>query len=805
MFKNMKIKTKLIIMILIPMLALLYFSVDLIIDKYNISKEMIKIQSLVELSVKISNLVHETQRERGRTGGYLGSNSTKFRNELINQRKLTDTRIKELNQFIKSFDKTIFNNQFNKRLDNSFEALNKIESTRSAILSQNLNVNKALGYYTNLNALFLNVVEYVSNLSSNVEIAHQSSAYVNFLLAKERSGIERAVITNTFAGNKFGAGMFNKFSALVTEQELYIKVFKSFATTDKEKLYDSKSKDNSFLQVQNMRNIAFEKADKGDFGVEADKWFETITKKINILKEIENNLSKSLINQSNLLKSNAYAAFTIYLVGTTIVIILTILIVYFSFRSINKPLRQVITNLKDIAQGEGDLTKKIHVNTKEEMGELAKYFNLFVDKLKTVISQIGEVSNSLAASSEEINASARSLADGAQSQSAGVEETSATMEEFTANVKQISNNINEVNQESQKLMDIAVESLPKVDNAMNSIEKISESSIKIREIVNVINDIADQTNLLSLNASIEAARAGEHGRGFAVVAEEISKLANRSADSTKQIENLMKISIKDIENGVSLVSSATGAFRQIVNGVENTASYIEDITKAIEQQKIGTDQVVESINEISSVTETNAAGAEQMSASTTELQNQAETLNHLVNQFKIEDNSEVSHQGVALLSEKKDEHNTKHFDTNHRNDHAKKYIKWDNSFSVNIKEIDRQHQVLVDIINDLYESMSSGKSKSIMSKILDGLTDYTKKHFSYEEKMMDSYKYHGLSDQLKQHQKFVDKLTDMCDNFSNNKAVLSTELMEFLKDWLTNHIKKTDMEYKVFFNAKGVS
>ena len=189
---------------------------------------------------------------------------------------------------------------------------------------------------------------------------------------------------------------------------------------------------------------------------------------------------------------------------------------------------------------------------------------------------------------------------------------------------------------------------------VDGMKKIQDSSSKIEEIIQVINDIADQTNLLSLNASIEAARAGEHGRGFAVVAEEISKLAERSAVSTKEVGNLVKESLTNVINGVELVNQSGEAFTKIYSDVQSNADLIRGIVNAIEQQNQGAEQVQTAMNQINDITQGVSASAEEMASSTVELQSLAESLREIIDLFKINKRKKVIETHTKHVEFKKD-------------------------------------------------------------------------------------------------------------------------------------------------------
>ncbi len=323
----------------------------------------------------------------------------------------------------------------------------------------------------------------------------------------------------------------------------------------------------------------------------------------------------------------------IYIIVLFILSVIFIFVIVMISKSITVPVKKSIDFA--IAVSNGDLTQKIKIKSKDEILELANALNEMVVQLADMVNNINDVASNLTASSEEINSSAESLSNGAQTQAANVEETNSAVSELKSTIEKINKSIVDINSKSQNAINKANESQDKVNAAISSMKKTAESSQQIQEIITVINDIADQTNLLSLNASIEAARAGEHGRGFSVVADEISKLSDRSAESTKEIEQLIKQSITDVNNSVNLVNETSLAFNEISEGVVDSGNLIEEITNSVNQQDEGMSQVAGAIEQINDIAQSTSASAEQLSASTVELKNQAERLNDLINQFKI--------------------------------------------------------------------------------------------------------------------------------------------------------------------------
>lgn len=252
----MKLRIKLLFMVAIPVVGLFYFSATGVIERYKVRTEMNGLQQLSEVEVKISALVHESQKERGMTAGFLSSNGTSFGDELGKQRTETDLKIADLENLLRNFKINKFDSQIGDQINGAVGTLGRIDETRQVVDRQTIGTADAIAYYTGMNTQFLSVVEKVAKLSSNAEMTNHSAAYNYFLLGKERAGIERAVLNSAFAADRFGPGMFDKFNLLVNEQDVHTKTFLSLATPEQVAFFNSKMTGQVIDEVARMRGVA---------------------------------------------------------------------------------------------------------------------------------------------------------------------------------------------------------------------------------------------------------------------------------------------------------------------------------------------------------------------------------------------------------------------------------------------------------------------------------------------------------------------------------------------------------------------
>jgi methyl-accepting chemotaxis protein len=305
---------------------------------------------------------------------------------------------------------------------------------------------------------------------------------------------------------------------------------------------------------------------------------------------------------------------------------------------VERALSTTVSRIESVIEAtrSGDLNVRVDTEGLEgSFRELSDGVNGLVQSFEEIVGQIGSSATQISASASEIATGNHDLSGRTESQASSLEETASSMEELTSTVKQNAENARQANQLVVGTADVAVRGGAVVQQVVNTMGEISESSKKIADIISVIDGIAFQTNILALNAAVEAARAGEQGRGFAVVATEVRNLAQRSAAAAKEIKELISDSVGKVESGSKLVDEAGRTMDEIVSSVKRVTDIMAEIAAASIEQSSGIEQVNQAITQMDEVTQQNAALVEEAAAAAESLEEQAQMLSQAVSVFKV--------------------------------------------------------------------------------------------------------------------------------------------------------------------------
>ena len=467
--------------------------------------------------------------------------------------------------------------------------------------------------------------------------------------------------------------------------------------------------------------------------------------------------------------------------------------------------------------------------------EQYEQFKKLFTTMKNAAGKASDISQRVATSVTQLAASVDQVNHGTDIQRDRMSETATAMEEMNATVLEVAQNAASAAQSATEARDNAQVGADGVRAAVVSFDgiktqildlnasmgELGEQAISIGNIMDVVTDIADQTNLLALNAAIEAARAGEAGRGFAVVADEVRKLAEKTMAATKEVgDAVQKIqmqardNIKAVETSVEDIVKSTEAanesgqfMTQIVTIVGETAGQVESIATASEEQSAASEEINQAVADVTHIASETAQGMTEAARALEAMAAMAGDLDNVIRDMSG-DSSALLNKEIKTLDQMREELEEQGLQMSDRSGlkakDSKGMMQWTDDLSVNIRWVDEQHLKLVDLINSLHQAMHSGRGKEAVVEILGELKQYTVFHFGNEEEQFETHGYPEEENHIKAHQMFVDKVIEFEEKIMSGKAVVTMEVMDFLKDWLIKHIKVVDAQYSSFFNKKGI-
>lgn len=652
MLRNAPLSTKLLLILMFPLLGFLVFAGIFVADKRETLSEMNRAVTATGTAQKLSDVVTTIQRERGASGVFLGSGGKTMQDKLKVLRQETDRAVSAMHA--QSTEGLI-------APDKMLRAIDGLAGLRQQVDTLAINNGESGTRFTDL---IKNLIGFSYSLETSIEdpeILRGLSSLNQFVDMKERSGRERVLLGLAFNQNRFDAPLLSRFSRNMGEFSGYFEAFQRWAPAVFKNKLDAVLQQPASVDVARLQKLGFDTPLGDPLNIKPEDWFNLSTSRIDMMAQVEAELGQTVVSLANVARTDAQRS--LYVAIATVILMLIAVLWLASVIIRNIKIAVVDVNRTLISLSTRDLTARTRYTGRDEFGEISRNLDNMAIQIGEVIREIGSATAQVATAAEQSSAVALQTSNNVVQQRQGTDQVVTAISEMSATVKDVARSTTDAAEMSQRVNASTMQGKAEIENTISLIkrlevqaeqtsriiEELKGESYSISSVLDVIRGVAEQTNLLALNAAIEAARAGEQGRGFAVVADEVRNLAKKTQDSTvsiqKMIANLqsgsdraatsMQETLGKAQEGASNVVRAGELLEEIAEGIATISDSNIQVASAAEQQSQVAEEIHRNVNDINTLVIQVSAGAEQTAVTSRELARLAEQQQGLVGRFKV--------------------------------------------------------------------------------------------------------------------------------------------------------------------------